>query len=630
MLPVQVFRSAFVVLRAAWIVGVTITICVIFAPQGLQARELLAAKQNPLRNSKVQNALRSGKTVKATKLLLKNPRLVHAHDRDGRTPLHFAAEFGHIEFVKLLLEKGADVNGGEETGVTPLALAEDPDIVELLLEHKANANGESPTGTALQNAAKSYAHYGQLPFQLHDDNPREKVETAAIRSNWRQITKLLLDAGAEYDIHSACYLGDVERVRAILKEHPPQAKDKTAMWGAAFYGHAAVVKLLLEHGGDPEDADSGGLTVSYWALRHPSVLKLLFDAGADPKVRVDNQGNGGGPQGSTLLVEAAGGGYVETAKLLIARGLDVNARIDQHDWTPLHRAARIAHKEMVALLLDKGAKPRAVTKKGWSAIQLAVTLLNPAEPKQYARRKAVIQALLEHGVEMDLITAICLGDTARVAALLKADRALANSRDPSGYPALHWAVGNAKIVKLLLASGCDVGIRNQSTSRGLPGGSALHVVAIANQTEIARILIDQKADVNATDKNGSRPLHTSALYGTPEVARVLLGAGADVNANDNYDRKPLSGAGRYGKPAEIVKLLLDHKADVNAADKHGLTALHHAARHGVTEAARLLLAAGADVNAKDKQGRTPLSLTNRSGKSAETRKLLHEHGGKSK
>ena len=147
-------------------------------------------------------------------------------------------------------------------------------------------------GTALQRAAGDYAHLERYP------------DFVSSRDTARAITKILRDAGADYDILSACYLDDLERVR-VLAADKGRALNPELMRMAATYGRAKIVKLLLGRGADPEEADYGGLTVSYFAIEHPDVLKLLFDAGADPKVRVEYHGNGLGPQGSTLLHEAA-------------------------------------------------------------------------------------------------------------------------------------------------------------------------------------------------------------------------------------------------------------------------------------------------------------------------------------
>ncbi len=44
-------------------------------------------------------------------------------DEDGLTPLHYAARYSHLQVVKLLVERGADVNARAEDGITPLHFA---------------------------------------------------------------------------------------------------------------------------------------------------------------------------------------------------------------------------------------------------------------------------------------------------------------------------------------------------------------------------------------------------------------------------------------------------------------------------------------------------------------------------
>ena len=82
-----------------------------------------------------------------------------------------------------------------------------------------------------------------------------------------------------------------------------------------------------------------------------------------------------------------------------------------------------------------------------------------------------------------------------------------------------------------------------------------------------------------------------------EVAELLLDRGADVNAKNDLGQTPL-----YHADSEVAELLLDHGADVNAKNDFGQTPLHYAD----SEEAELLLDRGADVNAKDDIGQTPL------------------------
>ena len=109
------------------------------------------------------------------------------------------------------------------------------------------------------------------------------------------------------------------------------------------------------------------------------------------------------------------------------------------------------------------------------------------------------------------------------------------------------------------------------------------------EVEIAELLIQNSADVNAQDKNGNTPLHEAATSGLKEVVELLIANGADVNAKDNWGGTPLHRA----KTKELAELLIEKGADVNAKKKFGRTPLHGAATKGIAE---LLIAKGADVD----------------------------------
>lgn len=312
----------------------------------------------------------------AIKMMEADPKWIQRVDGDEQTPLHVAAYYGHADVVRWLLSKGAAVNAGAYNQFTPLHLAATPEIAKLLIDHKADVNAGSPVGrTILQDAALQYAPLGEYP------------EFAAEREEKRAIIKLLLDAGATYDIRSACCMGHVERVRILLQDKE-EVRDKEAMRLAVMYGQAAIVKLFLDHGADREDADYGGLTLSFFALKHPSVLKLLLDAGADPKIKLDYQGSGVGPKGSTLLHEAAEAGAVDSAKILIERGVDVNAKQAYKGIVPLHLAAWKGSIDFVRLLLSHGADINTKDNDGKDAIDWAN--LGSASPE-------MIQLLTSHG-----------------------------------------------------------------------------------------------------------------------------------------------------------------------------------------------------------------------------------------
>jgi ankyrin repeat protein len=334
-----------------------------------------------------------------------------------------------------------------------------------------------------------------------------------------------------------------------------QARDKQALRWAATYGHVEIVKLFLEHGADPEDADYGGLTVSYFAIEHAEVLKLLFDAGADPKVAVTYRGNGHGPQGSTLLHEAAEKGSIESAKLLLAKGLLVDVTTEGRT-TPLQHACWRGNVKMVEWLLQNKANANARGAKGWTPMAIATREVRPKQDEDNIRFQTLIRALERAGVELDVFAAIACNDARRVAAILKADPKSVARKDPEGRPALHQAVAldREDIVKLLLDKGCDPDIRNESENSGHKGGTALLDAAFWERPEIAKILIDRGANVNARSAGGVVPLHEAARMNHLEIAQLLLKHGANVNARDDKDETPLD----WAKAPEMIDFLGKH------------------------------------------------------------------------
>jgi ankyrin repeat protein len=109
--------------------------------------------------------------------------------------------------------------------------------------------------------------------------------------------------------------------------------------------------------------------------------------------------------------------------------------------------------------------------------------------------------------------------------------------------------------------------------------------------------------------DGWTPLHLAAFFGQTEAARVLLDQGAEVNARSTnaMENMPLHAAAA-GHHIEVVKLLIDRGAPVNARQHGGWTPLHSAAQVGDLEMAKALVAAGADVNARAENNQSPLDL----------------------
>ena len=119
-------------------------------------------------------------------------------------------------------------------------------------------------------------------------------------------------------------------------------------------------------------------------------------------------------------------------------------------------------------------------------------------------------------------------------------------------------------------------------------------------------LIDQKADVRATEADGTTALHWAARQDDVDLADRLLKAGADPRAANRYGVTPLYLAAVNGS-APMIERLLSAGADANEVGTEGETVLMTVARSGHADAAKVLLAAGAEVDAREKwHGQTAL------------------------
>ncbi len=147
-------------------------------------------------------------------------------------------------------------------------------------------------------------------------------------------------------------------------------------------------------------------------------------------------------------------------------------------------------------------------------------------------------------------------------------------------------------VRALIADGADV---NAAHGDGMTG---LHWAALNGNGEMARLLIDAGATLEAATRLGAHTrLHVAAKEGHGGIVEILVAAGADPAAATETGATPLHFAGASGD-ARAVTVLLDHGAAVDAREPEwGQTPLMFAAALGRTEAVVALLAAGADGTA---------------------------------
>jgi ankyrin repeat protein len=168
--------------------------------------------------------------------------------------------------------------------------------------------------------------------------------TAAKYSRQERVASLLLEEmsrrGIELDIFGSAVAGDETRAARLLAAHRTLASSYspdgwTPLHLAAFFGHAPIAKLLLEHGANVQARSRNAL---------------------------DNE----------PIHAAAAGRKADVIAVLLEYGADVNAR--QHGgWTPLHAASQNGDGNLVRLLMAHGADRSLRAANNQSAMDLALT-----------------------------------------------------------------------------------------------------------------------------------------------------------------------------------------------------------------------------------------------------------------
>lgn len=230
----------------------------------------------------------------------------------------------------------------------------------------------------------------------------------------------------------------------------------------------------------------------------------------------------------------------------------------------------------------------------------------------------------------DLHDAVRAGDATHVQALLLAG-ANVNELDSFGSP-LHLAAarGSVEIATVLIDAGANLEAKASTFSEK---AHPLHTAAVENQVAVAALLIERGAKVDSRNAEGMTPLLVAASNGNVEVAALLLKAGADPLAEDvTHQQTPIHFAAVTGK-LEFLKLILANGIDINLRSTHnGETPLYYATRQSLMsaemdkriQAVEFLLANGADPNVADKDGKTPYQIAQQ----PKVRELLLKFGAK--
>ena len=233
------------------------------------------------------------------------------------------------------------------------------------------------------------------------------------------------------EIHEAAKVGDLEKVKALLKDNPELVSNRntiylnyTPLHYATHWGHKDVAELLLANKADVNATNSDGQTPLHLAaiLGYKDLANLLLANKADI--------NANGYHGRTPLLCAAIGGHKDVVELLLVNKSNVNTK-DDDGQTPLHAAAYKGQKDLVELLLANNADVNARGKGGETPLHRVAGSNG---------KKDVVELLLTKGADV-------------------------NAKRNGGRTPLHEAAfsGYKDVVELLLANKADVNAKLNTT-----------------------------------------------------------------------------------------------------------------------------------------------------------------------
>ena len=566
---------------------------------------------------------------------------VNATNNLGQTPLHVASEKITMwdnndppinNPFQLLIYKKADVNARDNEGRTPMDVVAASDssfkseAMALLIKAGAKSNETDKKGLTPVHLALT----GKWPWQSAGENLQQLAKAGADFS--------AKDNNGKTPLHYLASLGDQSPLFFI------HGVDQ-------IFINAKVDFNARDNDGNTPlhiAAKTGTRDVFNWLIKQGAGLDETNNAGETPRLLSARTSKGfsrfGPPDADTDIFVAAREGKLDSLSALIKADPALMNATNQFNQTPLRVAVMTHRTNVVEFLEQHGAQwdivsavmggrpqvvreiltrqPEAIATKnfGSSLLHLAAANGDVATTKLLLDAKAdwraqdrrglsplgvarlrnqpdVVQTLRERGATENIFDIAYMGGEAMAIQLLKQGKSLAVATNAMGLSVADIAAGTGQVevLKRLLDSGASL-----ERAGGFEGRTPLHLAAIYNQTNTARLLIRRGAKVNADDRAGFTPLHLAALRGATEVAGILLKAKADPN-------QPMSEPSGDGMPR------MPMMGGPNAIRFSQESALHLAAIMCRTNMIRLLLASGASVNATDGMGRTPLDLAKLAG-----------------
>ncbi|KAK5652630.1 hypothetical protein OQA88_10223 [Cercophora sp. LCS_1] len=410
---------------------------------------------NPAQSASLHSAATNG-SARVILQHLNRGAPINAPDADGMTALHLAIKAGHVEAVKLLLDRGANI----ETPAGPLAnrpvhfaaMSLNPALMATVLMYRPNletrVNGMPPLFYAISGGDEKVVRL--LLEAGADVKARSSLGESVLHmaaGSWKNnLLPTLLQHGADVRatsrnpdgktaVHFAAEFGNADAIkRLVAAGADPFAElidGRNALHVAAKGGFVDAAAALLDCGLDPLVEHQHGMTAVHDAALHKKIKAFYFlldkSAGRMPEASKIHLG-----------IVAASAGGLDVLKRLHDEGFPLLRQNDRGD-TALSLAAYCGHKDAAIYLLRLGADPRQKSDQGLTSAHMAeigkhpdlVRLLREAEQQ---RTKGVPSADLfpDHKDTLPQSDRADEGDTLAYIMSVQATRRIVANQEPPG------------------------------------------------------------------------------------------------------------------------------------------------------------------------------------------------------
>ncbi|MHB9147311.1 MAG: ankyrin repeat domain-containing protein [Candidatus Amoebophilus sp.] len=326
---------------------------------------------------------------------------VNCKNKDQQTPLHEAVRYSNQEIIDRLLAKGADINAKDNLENTPLDIAAIEDNKETIQKLLSNSN--------IDINAKNRA--GDTPF--HTATRNKKLAAVQAFLQFKGIDINVVNYNGNTPLGIAARNGDVAIMKLLLNNHAAIRIDNdgnTLLHQAVKSGEKDAIKLLLDtQKFDVNAKNTNGETPLYIAITEGYKVEDIMLLLSCPGININNTNKNNITFLHLLVGNIKLDDIAVAIKAFLDKGADVNAKTKLMNHTPLHAAILSSNQPAVEVLLSQPViELNAQTKQGHTPLHIALRSLD--NEYNFAHKKEIVALLLKRGARTDI--ADNAGDTA--------------------------------------------------------------------------------------------------------------------------------------------------------------------------------------------------------------------------